>query len=241
MEREEKIKAIMNRDSSYDGKFCYGVKSTGIVCKPSCKAKNPLESNIVLFDTIEQATNAGYRPCKVCMNSSNIIQIQRYHSPCGDLILGSFDDKLCLCDWAVERHRDGEDIRLQKVLEAGYEEKTSNIIQETSKQLDEYFDGKRTVFDIPMLFAGTDFQKKVWHKLLEIPYGVTISYGELATQLGMPKAVRAVANANGANAISIIVPCHRVIGSDHSLTGYGGGLAAKKKLLELESVEKTLF
>ena len=119
--------------------------------------------------------------------------------------------------------------------------KTSNIIQETSKQLDEYFDGKRTVFDIPMLFAGTDFQKKVWHKLLEIPYGVTISYGELATQLGMPKAVRAVANANGANAISIIVPCHRVIGSDHSLTGYGGGLAAKKKLLELESVEKTLF
>ena len=209
MEREEKIKAIMNRDSSYDGKFCYGVKSTGIVCKPSCKAKNPLESNIVLFDTIEQATNAGYRPCKVCMNSSNIIQIQRYHSPCGDL--------------------------------AGYEEKTSNIIQETSKQLDEYFDGKRTVFDIPMLFAGTDFQKKVWHKLLEIPYGVTISYGELATQLGMPKAVRAVANANGANAISIIVPCHRVIGSDHSLTGYGGGLAAKKKLLELESVEKTLF
>ena len=96
-------------------------------------------------------------------------------------------------------------------------------------------------FDIPMLFAGTDFQKKVWHKLLEIPYGVTISYGELATQLGMPKAVRAVANANGANAISIIVPCHRVIGSDHSLTGYGGGLAAKKKLLELESVEKTLF
>lgn len=241
MEREEKIKAIMNRDSSYDGKFCYGVKSTGIVCKPSCKAKNPLESNIVLFDTIEQATNAGYRPCKVCMNSSNIIQIQRYHSPCGDLILGSFDDKLCLCDWAVERHWDVVDIRLRKVLRAGYEEKTSNIIQETSKQLDEYFDGKRTVFDIPMLFAGTDFQKKVWHKLLEIPYGVTISYGELATQLGMPKAVRAVANANGANAISIIVPCHRVIGSDHSLTGYGGGLAAKKKLLELESVEKTLF
>ena len=241
MEREEKIKAIMNRDSSYDGKFCYGVKSTGIVCKPSCKAKNPLESNIVLFDTIEQATNAGYRPCKVCMNSSNIIQIQRYHSPCGDLILGSFDDKLCLCDWAVERHRDVVDIRLRKVLRAGYEEKTSNIIQETSKQLDEYFDGKRTVFDIPMLFAGTDFQKKVWHKLLEIPYGVTISYGELATQLGMPKAVRAVANANGANAISIIVPCHRVIGSDHSLTGYGGGLAAKKKLLELEAVEKTLL
>ena len=180
---------------------------------------------------------------KAVMNRrpSNIIQIQRYHSPCGDLMLGSFEGKLCLCDWAVEKHRDVVDIRLRKVLHADYEEKTSDIIEETSKQLDEYFDGKRKVFDIPLLFVGTDFQKKVWHKLLEIPYGTTISYGKLATLLDMPKAVRAVANANGANAISIIAPCHRVIGSDHSLTGYGGGLVAKKKLLELESAEDKLF
>lgn len=234
MEREEKIKAIMNRDSSYDGKFCYGVKSTGIVCKPSCKARKPHERSIVLFDTPEQAANAGYRPCKICMKPSNMIQIQRYHSPCGDLMLGSFEGKLCLCDWAVEKHRDIVDVRLRKILQADYEEKTSDIIRETGKQLDEYFDGKRTVFDIPLLFVGTDFQKKVWHKLLEIPYGTTLSYGELATRLDMPKAVRAVANANGANAISILVPCHRVIGSDHSLTGYGGGLDAKKTLLTLE-------
>lgn len=234
MEREEMIKAIMNRDHNYDGRFCYGVKSTGIVCKPSCKAKNPQEKNIVLFDTLEQATNAGYRPCKICMKPSNIIQIQRYHSPCGDLMLGSFEGKLCLCDWAVEKHRDIVDIRLRKILRANYEEKTSDIIQETSKQLDEYFDGKRTAFNIPLFFVGTDFQKKIWHKLLEIPYGTTISYAQLATQLGIPKAVRAVANANGANAISIIAPCHRVIGSDHSLTGYGGGLDAKKVLLTLE-------
>lgn len=234
MEREEKIKAIMNRDSSYDGKFCYGVKSTGIVCKSSCKARKPHERNIVLFDTPEQAANAGYRPCKICMKPSKTIQIQRYHSPCGDLMLGSFEGKLCLCDWAVEKHRDIVDVRLRKILQADYEEKTSDIIRETGKQLDEYFDGKRTVFDIPLLFVGTDFQKKVWHKLLEIPYGTTLSYGELATRLDMPKAVRAVANANGANAISILVPCHRVIGSDHSLTGYGGGLDAKKTLLTLE-------
>lgn len=168
------------------------------------------------------------------MEINSIIQIQRYHSPCGDLMLGSFEGKLCLCDWAAEKHRDVVDIRLRKVLQADYEEKTSDIIQETRKQLDEYFDGRRTVFDIPLLFVGTDFQKKVWHKLLEIPYGTTISYGELAAQLGMPKAVRAVANANGANAISIIAPCHRVIGSDRSLTGYGGGLEAKRVLLTLE-------
>lgn len=171
----------------------------------------------------------------------NRIHIQRYHSPCGDLMLGSFEDKLCLCDWAVEKHRDIVDIRLRKILQADYEESPSPVIEEARKQLDEYFEGKRTTFDIPLLFAGTEFQKSVWHELLKIPYGKTISYGELAKRLGMPRAVRAVANANGANAISIITPCHRVIGSNHSLTGYAGGLNAKKKLLELETYVKLLF
>lgn len=175
-----------------------------------------------------------YPTGKTDMKAANNIHIQRYHSPCGDLILGSFDGKLCLCDWDTEKHRHLVDIRLQKLLQAGYEENTSEIIQEAGKQLDEYFSGKRTAFDIPLLFAGTDFQKRVWHKLLEIPYGLTLSYGELAKQLGIPKAVRAVANANGANALSIFVPCHRVIGSNRSLTGYAGGLEAKKKLLNLE-------
>ena len=87
-----------------------------------------------------------------------------------------------------------------------------------------------------MLFVGTDFQKKVWNFLLSIPFGKTISYGEMARQIGLPKAVRAVANANGANSISVFAPCHRVIGSDSSLTGYGGGLDAKRLLLELEGV-----
>ena len=110
------------------------------------------------------------------------------------------------------------------------------IIEKAIKQLDEFFAGKRQEFDIPLLFVGTDFQKKVWSELLKIPFGETISYGKIATRIGMPKAVRAVANANGANAISIFAPCHRVIGSDHSLTGYGGGLDAKRELLELEGV-----
>lgn len=174
-------------------------------------------------------------------NPTNTIRIQRYHSPCGDLMLGSLEGKLCLCDWAVEKHRDIVDIRLRKILQAVYEEKPSDIIGEAARQLDEYFDGKRRAFDIPLLFVGTDFQKKVWHKLLEIPYGTTLSYGELAVRLDMPKAVRAVANANGANALSIFAPCHRVIGSDRSLTGYAGGLAAKKLLLDLELYGKPLL
>ena len=117
----------------------------------------------------------------------NVIRIQRYHSPCGDLMLGSFEDRLCLCDWAVESHRDIVDRRLRKVLKACYEESTSEVIQEAIKQLDEYFNGERTVFEVPLLFVGTDFQKSVWYKLLDIPYGSTVSYGELAKQLDMPK------------------------------------------------------
>lgn len=163
------------------------------------------------------------------------IRIQYYQSPCGKLIIGSYGGKLCLCDWLNEERRKLIDARLQKELHAVYEEGTSAIIEEAMTQLDEYFDQKRNVFNIPLLFVGTDFQKKVWNELLKIPYGMTESYAGLSQRLGNPKAVRAVAAANGANAISIFVPCHRIIGSNHQLTGYAGGLEAKKLLLELES------
>lgn len=168
------------------------------------------------------------------MKEKNKIIICRYDSPCGVFMLGSYSDKLCLCDWQTEKHRYHIDNRLRRILEAGFEAGTSPVIETAKSQLDEYFAGKRRDFDVPLLFVGTDFQKKVWNELLNIPFGRTVSYGEMAAKIGMPKAVRAVANANGANSISIFVPCHRVIGSDKSLTGYGGGLEAKKYLLRLE-------
>ncbi len=102
------------------------------------------------------------------------------------------------------------------------------------RQLEEYFAGRRKVFDLDLAPAGTEFQRRVWERLLEIPYGETISYGTLATRIGNPKASRAVGLANGSNPIAIIIPCHRVIGSNGTLTGYGGGLPTKQKLLELE-------
>ena len=169
------------------------------------------------------------------MYKKNIVKTKRYESPCGTLLLGSFNDRLCLCDWQVEKHRDHVDKRLKRVLQADFEDSSSAVIEKAIVLLDEFFVGKRKKFDLPLLFVGTNFQKKVWSELLKIPYGKTVSYGEMASRIGMPRAVRAVANANGANAISIFVPCHRVIGSDGSLTGYGGGLAAKKKLLDLET------
>ena len=157
-----------------------------------------------------------------------------YRFPCGEMMLGSFDGRLCLCDWIDGRRRASVDQRLQRILNANYVEGSSDVIEKAKYQLDEYFLNKRREFDIPLLFAGTDFQKKVWNELLNIPYGATVSYGELAGRIGKPNAVRAVANANAVNAISIIAPCHRVIGSNGSLTGYGGGLERKRFLLELE-------
>jgi methylated-DNA-[protein]-cysteine S-methyltransferase len=103
-----------------------------------------------------------------------------------------------------------------------------------ASQLAEYFAGRRTEFDLPVEMAGTDFQRRVWAALREIPYGETVSYGELARELGQASASRAVGLANGKNPVSVIVPCHRVVGSDGSLTGYGGGLDRKRFLLDLE-------
>lgn len=122
------------------------------------------------------------------------------------------------------------------------EEKITDIIlsvlEDCVHQLQEYFEGKRTQFDLTLNLEGTDFQKKVWNKLQTIPYGKTYSYLQLTQQLGDVKAIRAVANANGKNPLWIVIPCHRVIGSDGGLTGYAGGLHRKQWLLEHESPYK---
>ena len=170
----------------------------------------------------------------MAMNYKNEIHIQHYNSPVGELLIGSFENQLCLCDWQHRRMRTTIDKRLQTTLNAHYIEKSSTVIEATLKQLDHYFGNKLEKFKLPLLILGTDFQQQVWHALQTIPYGSTTSYQTLANRINNKKAVRAVANANGANAISIIIPCHRVIGSRGELTGYAGGLDAKKRLLALE-------
>jgi methylated-DNA-[protein]-cysteine S-methyltransferase len=117
---------------------------------------------------------------------------------------------------------------------SGYEHSETPLIKETSRQLDEYFAGLRMAFDLPLSLEGTEFQTSVWNALLTIRYGETRSYKEIAAQIGKPRAVRAVGSANHRNPVAIIVPCHRVIGHDGSLTGYGGGLHVKQFLLGLE-------
>lgn len=163
------------------------------------------------------------------------ILTQNYQSPCGELILGEYGGKLCLCNWTDELHPGRVERRLRATLKAEMAEGTGEAIGEAAAQLDQYFGGTRTAFHIPLLFAGTPFQQKVWRGLLDVPYGATIPYGTLARRLGQPTAARAVAAAVGANAMSIVVPCHRIVGADGSLTGFGGGMAAKRFLLELEN------
>jgi methylated-DNA-[protein]-cysteine S-methyltransferase len=114
------------------------------------------------------------------------------------------------------------------------EKNETALLREAIKQLEEYFEGKRKSFDLPLNLEGTEFQKKVWNALKEIPYGETRSYGEIAKVIGNEKAARAVGMANNRNPISIIIPCHRVIGASGKLVGYGGGLHIKEKLLEVE-------
>lgn len=164
----------------------------------------------------------------------NIIYIHYYHSPVGELVLGDFNNQLCLCDWRYRKMRNEVDKRILKGLQAEFVEDLTPILTETQNQLEAYFDKKSTTFSLPLLLVGTDFQQTVWKVLQQIDYGKTQTYLGLSKQLNNPKAIRAVASANGANAISIIIPCHRIIGSNQQLVGYAGGLSAKKKLLALE-------
>lgn len=148
-------------------------------------------------------------------------------SPVGTLTLVARGECLAAVLWEEERENR---VRLGEL----HREDSLPVLRETARQLGEYFAGQRERFELPLDFAGTDFQRQVWAALLTIPFGQTRSYSDIARQIGNPSAVRAVGAANGRNPISIIAPCHRVIGASGSLTGFAGGLAAKHFLLALE-------
>lgn len=171
----------------------------------------------------------------------NQINIQYYKTQIGELLLGSFDEKLCLLDFRYRKMRNTVDNRIKKGIGAEFVFKDNDVLRVIRKQIDEYLNKERKNFDIPLLMIGTDFQKSVWTALMQVPYGSTSSYLELARNIKNEKAVRAVANANGANSMSLIIPCHRIIGSNRKLVGYGGGLVAKEQLLKLENSNISLL
>ncbi len=336
---EEKYNAI-KRDSMHDGVFVTGVNTTGVFCKPSCRARKPKAENVIFYDTPEEAIKNGFRPCKICkpmdldgeapdyvkniiselqdnpylkikdydLRQRNIepnkirrwfksnhnmtfqayqrmlrinkaynrikggnsvtetafgvgydslsgfndswksifgkapkdskdkiiINIVRFSTKIGPMFACATEKGICLLEFTDRRMLETEFKDLRKRLDAVILPGENKYLDLVQTQVGEYMDGRRKYFDIPLIAPGTEFQKSVWKILQEIPYGETWSYKDQAIKMGRPRAVRAVATANGYNRIAFIIPCHRVIGSDGSLTGYGGGLGRKKWLLELE-------
>lgn len=159
--------------------------------------------------------------------------IVHHSTPIGELVIGTRHGKLVLCDFAMRRG----DVERSMLLTAPSEEMTDeDLIDTVKRQLDEYFSSRRQLFDLPVEYSGTENAKMVWKALSSIPYGQTVTYSRIAQIIRNPKAVRSVASCIGRNPLAVIVPCHRVIGTDGKLHGYAGGLEAKRLLLNLEGL-----
>jgi len=328
------------KDTHYDGLFITAVKTTGIFCRPSCRARTPKIENVIFYDTVQEALQNGFRPCKVCKpmeqngsapvyvnniikelqknphvkisdedlikrdiephtirrwfkrnynmtfhsfqrmlrindaftnikngksitqsafgsgydslsgfnesyrsvfgdtasktKNKSIVNIVRFSSPIGAMFACATEKGICLLEFTDEKRLENLLNDIQKRLNAVILPGENPHLEKVQKELKEYFEGTRKDFSVPLDVQGTEFRKLVWQELLNIPYGVTRTYKEQSIAMNKLTAIRAVASANGQNKIGIIIPCHRVIGSDGSLTGYGGGLHRKKWLLDFE-------
>lgn len=180
-------------------------------------------------------TQASIHPSAAATGKSVRVWVDRVQSPLGDLITVATRDALVLLEFSDRRMVPTQMRRVESRLRCAFVDGRTPIHDRVQTQLDEYFASQRREFDVPLLVPGTPFQTLVWNELRRIPAGETRSYAEVASQVGRPDSVRAMARANGDNRVAIIIPCHRVIGSDGNLTGYGGGLWRKKNLLELEA------
>jgi AraC family transcriptional regulator of adaptative response/methylated-DNA-[protein]-cysteine methyltransferase len=333
-------KALINKDSGFEGLFFAGIKTTGIFCRPTCRARKPKKENVEFFKTAKEAMVNGYRPCKICrplenpgetsgdiksllreleLNPSvritdfilaqkriepnkvrrwflknhgmtfhayqrmlrinnalrnikngdkvieaayesgyeslsgfqhsfkkavsqspseskngNVLSFERFSTPLGPMIVIGNDEGIYLLEFTDRRMLETELKQIEKYFKAAILPGTNKHIKELKIQLNEYFEGRRKQFNVPLKIFGTEFQKKAWEALLTIQYGTTRSYKEQANIINRPRAVRSVGTANGCNRIAIVIPCHRVIGENGKLTGYGGGLWRKKWLLDHE-------
>lgn len=334
----EMYKALVDKNSQYEGLFIAGVKTTGIFCRPTCSARKPKPENVEFFENTKAALDNGYRACKVCRpmkvvgevpdwlvdllkqvenqpekkwkdyeltqlgyspskirryfnknhgitfqaylrmsrinqavlkikegdsvtstafahgyeslsgfsetyknmtgfspgKQGDVITVNRISSPLGPLMIGATNEGVCLLEFTDRKMLETQLSVLEKRLKTKLITGKHPMIELAQQQLNEYFEGQRKDFDLPLVVPGTEFQQNAWNALLQIPYGITRSYKQQAHEVGNVKAVRAVARANGENRISIIIPCHRIIGSDGSIVGYGGGIHRKQWLLKHE-------
>ncbi len=241
----EMERAFYEKETRYDGVFFVAVKTTGIFCRPSCPAR-PKRENVEFFATMREAIFAGYRPCKRChptrvndappgqARNGAYIAAQFIETPLGPLLCVATREGVCFVEFSDRRMLEYNYQVIRKRFKMPILPATNQFLEQLRAELNCYFEGKLEKFQVPLVLCGTPFQERVWNELRKIPYGETISYQELAARIEEPKAIRAAARANGMNRISILVPCHRVVGKDGELTGYGGGLWRKRLLLELE-------
>jgi AraC family transcriptional regulator of adaptative response/methylated-DNA-[protein]-cysteine methyltransferase len=337
----EMFRALVARDSSYDGVFYIAVVTTGIFCRPTCPARKPKRENVVFYRHASEAVAAGFRPCARCRplepngeapswlktllreierdplrrvtdrdlrdlsidptrvrrwfrsnfgmtfhayqrarrlalafgqlktggditgtafdhgyeslsgfrdafgrifgdapgrgRSGDCVLTRRLLTPLGPMIAAATDAGVCLLEFADRRMLDTQITRLRKHLGPSFAPGVNKHLERLEEELKGYFDGSLRRFTVPLVIPGTDFQLNVWKQLQEIPYGQTVSYEHLARLIGTPSAQRAVGRANGDNRIAIVIPCHRVVRADGELSGYGGGVWRKRRLLEHES------
>ncbi len=333
-------KAFLSRDSTYEGVFFTGVRTTGVFCRPTCRARKPRPENVVFYATAQEALVAGYRPCLLCRpletpgavppwlhgimaaveadpsrrwrdtdlreqgyqpervrrwfqrhhgmtfqaysrarrlgqalgqirqglpvlhaaydqgyeslsgfnaavrglmditpgqgRDTRVVLLTRLSTPLGPMVAGATEEAVCFLEFADRRAFEKQLKTLVSRMGARLLPGKNRLLELLSHELGEYFNAERQSFSVPLTAPGTPFQERVWAELGNIPVGQTASYAAIAARLGQPNAVRAVARANGANRLAILIPCHRVIGSDGKLTGYGGGLWRKQRLLEIE-------
>jgi len=243
-EQDPRWQAVMARDRASDGKFYYSVKSTAVYCRPSCPARHAKPENIAFHPTREDAERAGFRPCKRCkpdqvgLSGEQAAQAAEIRFAVGECSLGSIlvarsDKGVCailLGDDPDSLARELQDRFPQARLiggDAGFGDFVAKVVG--------LVEAPDSGLDLPLDPRGTAFQQRVWQALREIPAGKTASYADIAHRIGLPKSVRAVAQACAANAIAVAIPCHRVVRSDGALSGYRWGVERKSALLARES------
>ncbi len=231
----EMERAFYASDPSADGRFVAAVRTTGIFCRPSCRARKPLPANVAFMPDAAAARGAGYRACLRCHpERATTVMVRRIETPIGPMTIAATDSALVLADFSERPMMAAQQATIRRRF-GPMEDGDTDLLRETERQLREYFAGARRQFDLPIDAPGSWFQERVWAELRRIPYGQTLSYGELSERTDAGAAWRAVGRANGSNRLAVIIPCHRVIATGGGLGGYGGGLPAKRLLLDLEA------
>jgi O-6-methylguanine DNA methyltransferase len=228
-------RAFYASDPAWDGRFVAAVRTTGIYCRPSCRVRKPLPRNVSYLPDAAAARAAGYRACLRCHpDAGHPVRLRAIDTAIGPMTIGATDEAVVLADFTRRPMMPAQLASVRRRI-GPTATGTAPLLDAAEVQLREYLDGRRATFDLPLDLPGSAFQERVWAELARIPYGETISYRELASRVGVPAGSRAVGRANGSNRVAVIVPCHRVIATGGGLGGYGGGLDAKRFLLDLES------